>query len=90
MTPKIYAFCYKMEGFEFTAGAAVAEDGAGLAEHISSSEEWCRRDMQHAAKREIYAAHYPDGYDLIWLGFEPDFVLNPEFAAALRLNQTTP
>jgi len=88
MTPKIYAFCYVMEGWDDLAGFALAEDGTGLAEHISSDEQWSQYDMTATpAKREAYAKHYPDGYELIWLGCEPDIEQHAELKAALKLNQ---
>jgi hypothetical protein len=90
VTPKIYAYCYGIEGWTDVIGAAIAEDGAGLAVHLSSNEEWSRHDMQSPAKAEHYAAYYPNGYELVWLGYRPDFATHPEFAAALRLNQARP
>lgn len=89
MTPKIYAFCYTFEGWQRDVfGVALAEDGAGLAEHLSSNEVWSKYDMTATpGKLEAYAKHYPDGYDLVWLGFEPPLDEHPELAAALELNR---
>lgn len=49
------------------SGAAVAEDGTYLAGHLSSSMGWFRHDMGLASnwKHDKYAAHYPDGYELV-------------------------
>lgn len=89
MTPKIYAFCHTIEGWQRgVLGVALAEDGAGLALHLSSNEGWSLYDMTAApGKLEAYARHYPQGYDFVWLGYEPDLDEHPELAAALELNR---
>jgi hypothetical protein len=49
---------------------ALAEDGTGLAGHICSSHDWAPHDMGIAPdgwKRDIYAAHYPQGFEMIWV-----------------------
>lgn len=67
-------------------GYALAEDGVALASHLSSSEMWARHDMGIDGdwKHDRYRAHYPDGYELVWLGGEPS---GDEFEAAFALHK---
>lgn len=84
--PKIFAFCCNVEGWSDMHGQAVAEDGTPLADHLSSNEDWSRYDMcESPSKHQVYAAHYPDGYDLVWLGHEPPLDQHPELKAALGI-----
>ena len=88
MTPKIFTYCYGIPVFpDDVAGAALSEDGRVLVSHISSNPNWSRLDLQHPAARNAYAAYYPDGYELVWLGYEPDPAVYPEFAAAVAANE---
>lgn len=60
--------CYKNK--DDVIGFAVAEDGTGLAQHLSSSESFSQHDMGITSnwKHETYDKHYPDGYELKWIG----------------------
>ena len=88
MTPKIFIYCYGTPVFPGdVAGAALSEDGLVLASHISSDPGWSRIDLQRPAARNAYAAYYPDGSELVWLGYEPDPAAYPEFAAAVAANE---
>lgn len=69
--PKIFAF---INGGSpgWYSGAAIAEDGTVLpASHVSSSPGWARHDMgangQSEWKHDVYAAHYPDGFQVEWV-----------------------
>lgn len=48
---------------------AMAEDGTVLAGHGSSNEGWAIHDIgiRGECKHDKYSAHYPDGYELIWV-----------------------
>lgn len=68
--PKIYAFVNGVGGFGYI-GSAIAEDGTVLAGHASSSAGWSRHDMGadgHSTwKHDVYAKHYPDGFQVEWV-----------------------
>lgn len=51
-------------------GNALSEDGQYCGSHLSSNESYSKHDMGITSdwKHEIYAAKFPDGYELIWLG----------------------
>jgi len=68
--PKIY--CTVNGGSpEWWNAIAIAEDGTSLASHICSSIAWARHDMgvdnDVMGKHEAYRAHYPDGYEMVWV-----------------------
>lgn len=65
MTHKIYAFANSDWNGDLL-GIGMAEDGAVLAHHISSSETWLAHDLgaMSQCKHENYAAHYPDGFEV--------------------------
>jgi hypothetical protein len=91
-TPKIFVVCDRV-GNEFR-GYALAEDGTGLAAHISSSRHWCSIDMGcdlnvKSPKFDIYSEHYPQGFELIDLTMlgEEELLYADEYQAALILNQ---
>jgi hypothetical protein len=67
-------------------GAALAEDGTGICEHLSSSVEWAQHDMGLTSdwKHEYYREHAPDGYELIWVD---DVASHEGWQAALKLNR---
>jgi hypothetical protein len=48
---------------------AIAEDGNVLAKHLSSNTHWAKHDIGITSdwKHNYYKAHYPDGYELVWL-----------------------
>lgn len=74
-TPKIYVFCNTRCGGrgDWHSMVAIAEDGTGLAGHICSSHRWAFHDMgidPEGWKRDIYAKHYPEGFEVCWVGSE--------------------
>ncbi len=81
---KIYLACFK-EG-RSVIGYALAEDGTGLASHLSSHKGYSKHDMGLTSdwKHDTYAKHYPDDYELEWVD-------NPEshkgWLAAIKLNK---
>lgn len=71
-------------------GWGMAEDGYVLSSYLSSDEEWLRHDLglTSSQKHPDYKAHYPDGYDLVWLGrVESLEKAPPEFQSAFAKNQ---
>jgi hypothetical protein len=50
-------------------GCAMCEDGAVLAEHLSSGVGFARHDMgiEGEWQHEKYRAHCPDGFELVWV-----------------------
>ncbi len=87
MTHKILLYTYTPEGSRGVIGVALAEDGTGLAQHLSTSTNWARHDLTQPEHLTTYAAHYPTGYELIWLGHEPDEYTLPLLDTALRMNE---
>ena len=72
--PKIYlvAFASNAIGPGFH-GYALAEDGAGLCGHYSSTIDFAKHDLGLTSdwKHEYYQEHYPEGYELEWVD-DPD------------------
>jgi hypothetical protein len=65
--PKIYVFCNNCSP-GWHSMVAVAEDGTHLAGHICSNHGYANHDMGISAtgwKRDKYAAHYPDGFEVV-------------------------
>ncbi len=87
MTHKILLYTHDLPGCHSVIGVALAEDGTGLAQHLSSNTNWARYDLTQPEHLTTYAAHYPTGYELVWLGHEPDADALPLLGAALQLNQ---
>jgi hypothetical protein len=90
-TPKIFVFVNGSSGMGYH-GCAIAEDGTALAGHCSSNLMWLYHDMglrPHNGdnwQHDKYAAHYPDGYDLVDVIGEPGTVeAHPEAMAAIAL-----
>ena len=67
-------------------GVALAEDGTGLAEHLSSSEGFARHDIGLTSDwhHDDYRKHAPDGFELEWVD---DVATHPGWQAALALNR---
>lgn len=68
--PKIY--CTVNGGREEWWNAiAIAEDGTPLAGHICSAIAWAKHDLgvdnDVMGKHKLYKAHYPDGYEMVWV-----------------------
>ena len=66
--PKIYCFSNVVGGGEGTA-IAIAEDGTVLGSHWCSHECYVPGDLgveegSRPDRHEIYAKHYPDGYEM--------------------------
>ena len=87
MTHKILLYTYDLPDCRGVVGVALAEDGTGLARHLSTSTNWARHDLTLPEHLSAYAAHYPTGYELVWLGHEPDEYTLPLLDLALRLNE---
>lgn len=92
--PKIFVFVNGQAPWGDLEGIALAEDGTVLAGHASSSLGWCEHDMGvtgapfASGKLAKYAAHYPDGYELVNLvplGYE-ESPSHPGLAAAIARN----
>lgn len=67
--PKIFVTAL-LEGWApDLTGYALAEDGVCVANHISSSENFAKHDMGITSdwQHKKYNAHYPDGYELVWI-----------------------
>ena len=69
-------------------GRAMAEDGTGLASHLSSGPNYSKHDMGLTSdwKHEIYNEKYPDGFELEWID-EENLDDHEGFGAAYELNQ---
>lgn len=71
MKTKIYLACfpYNWGGHSDVWGNALAEDGQGLASHLSSNIDFAKHDMGLTSdwKHDHYAKCYPDGYELEWV-----------------------
>ena len=69
--PKIFLYCTPAAGWGpgDVIGCAMAEDGTGIAQHLSSSEGFAKHDMGLTSnwKHELYQKHYPEGYELEWV-----------------------
>ena len=66
MRPKIFVFCNGCSP-QWHHFVGIAEDGSALAGHICSHHGYAPHDMgviENGWKREIYAAHYPDGFEV--------------------------
>lgn len=70
--PKIYVFVNGRFANGDVISQAIAEDGTPLGSHLSSNESFAKHDMGITStwKHEHYAAHYPDGFDVVWVDDE--------------------
>lgn len=67
--PKIFVFCNSCS-HEWHVMWAIAEDGEALASHVCSHHGFAAHDMginENGWKRELYEAHYPDGFEVVWV-----------------------
>lgn len=80
--PKVFVFVAGRLGGDCLL-AAVAEDGAEVASHVSSTPEWGRNDMWR--KTGEYAAKYPGGYELVWVD---DWKAHPFLSAQSGANRS--
>lgn len=63
-------FCFvKSKSTEYYNVIALCEDGHQLANHSSTTEGWAKHDIGINSnwQHNIYKAHCPDGYELIWI-----------------------
>lgn len=85
---KIYLACfpYHWGSHDDVIGNALAEDGTGLASHLSSSIDFSKHDMGLTSdwKHDTYAKHYPNGYELEWVD---DPATHEGWQKALALNK---
>ena len=86
--PKIFLWCAPCPtwGSESVIGYALAEDGTGLCNHLSSNVDFSKHDMGLTSDwhHDTYAKHYPDGFELEWID---DVDNNVELINALKINQ---
>lgn len=86
MKPKIYIFPARPDPKGDCLYLAVAEDGATVTSHISSSEGFGKFDMGLTGTRnqDKYAEKYPDGYELEWV---PDWTKHPFLSQQSEANK---
>lgn len=84
MKRNIFCWVNSGKGTDWQVVMAIAEDGTCLASHVSSSDGWARRDITSPDKLAKYEAHYPDGYDVVWVDNAANHV---GLAAAYAKNQ---
>lgn len=94
-TPKIYVWCNNCAP-EWHSAIAMAEDGHVLAGHVCSSHGFIMHDMgvdEDGWKRDKYAEHYPDGFEVEYVdnarirehaGAMAAYAKNQELAAISR------
>lgn len=87
MTNKIYAFANGDWAGDYL-GVGMAEDGAVLASHVSSSETWLAHDLGATSQceHERYAAHYPDGFEVEYVPLV-ELSSHAGLLAAVKANQ---
>ena len=90
-TPRIYVFCNsgdcRRPGCDWHTMLAIAEDGHCLASHVCSHHAYAAHDMgidENGWERDKYAAHYPDGFEVVWVE-NPE--TDPDLSAAYAKNQ---
>jgi len=82
--PKIFVFCNSCSP-GWHSMVAIAEDGEVLAGHVCSDHGYANHDMgltPDGWKRDKYAAHYPDGFEVVGVQ-DPTLGVNADFDAAL-------
>lgn len=85
---KIYAWINSVPLSNCLQVEAIADDGHWIASHISSDEEWAKSDIGVTSKRkhDIYNEHFPNGWEIEWIGKEHIFS-HPGLLAALEKNK---
>lgn len=90
MTPRIYCWVNARNGPDWLVSVGVAEDGTYLAGHVSSSEGWARHDMgfgESLWKHDLYKAHYPGGFELVWVGdYDAQIRIDERFVETIARN----
>ena len=87
--PKIYVWCNSCAP-QWHSGMAMAEDGTHLAGHISSGHGFLVADMGVAhttAQHDKYDAHYPNGWEIVYLDDKEAVNNCAGLDEAYRLNQ---
>ncbi len=91
MKPKIFVFCQGCQpGWHYHT--ALAEDGTAIAGHVCSHHGFAMHDMgvdENGWKRDLYAKHYPDGFEVVYVELNNASKLAdyPELAEAFRRNK---
>ena len=83
--PKIFVFCNSCAP-QWHSMLALAEDGTALAGHLCSDHGFASHDMgihENGWKRDLYEAHYPDGFEVVWV---EDFHAHEGLQKAAALN----
>lgn len=85
--PKIFVFCNGCSP-QWHNFVAIAEDGTGLTGHVCSHHGYAAHDMgvnENGWKRDIYAKHYPDGFEVEYceVASKADLDAHPGLVAAL-------
>lgn len=85
--PKIFCFVNSNQTGLLLVDA-LAENGAFLAQHASSSKDWAKHDIGINSdwKHDLYRAHYPEGFQLVWVD---DPKTHPELQAAYQKHLAT-
>ena len=79
--PAVYLFSQSRDGDGLAL--AMCEDGTVIASHWCSHWGYMRHDLHDGRdRRDLYAAHYPDGYRLVICG--PSEVPPPDVVARNR------
>lgn len=89
-TPRIFVFCNSCAP-QWHSFVAIAEDGTGLAGHICSAHAYADYDMgiaEDGRKRDLYLAHYPDGFEVMRVDFHEAMASIPAFKLAVERNQS--
>jgi hypothetical protein len=86
--PKIFVFVDDGQGTDWQVGVALAEDGALLARHVSSSRIFFCHDMGLTSERQhdVYSAYYPLGYELVEIP-DDEVLTNSGLRAAFQRNK---
>lgn len=88
--PRIYCWVNARNAPNWLVSVAMAEDGTFLASHVSSSDGFARHDMgfrDSLWKHEIYKAHCPDGFELVWVDdYDVQLRVDERFAATIERN----
>ena len=90
--PKIFVFANVGPNYQRgdVYGVALTEDGAVVANHISSSEDWLKHDLGVSSQwhHDEYREYYPDGFQAVFISIDEQRAQsNADFEAALRRNR---
>ncbi len=65
-------------------GLAMTEGGDVILGHMSSSSDWCRKDMLEMHRPDYAALYGEDGFELVWLEI---LDADPGWLTAVELNR---